>query len=197
MLRLEVFEHETAQNAREPAGTDPSQLEEAKLASYDAGYAAGWEDAAAALGNDQARIHADLARNLQTLSFTYEEARSHVLRGLEPLLEQIVATLLPSLARETLGGVVLDALMPLAATLADQPVTLVLNPAAQTAVEPLIASATGLPLSIVQEPSLGEGQVYLRFDRSEMLVDLDRATAEIATAVRSFFELTQKDDLNG
>jgi flagellar assembly protein FliH len=92
---------------------------------------------------------------------------------------------------------VLDALMPLAATLADQPVTLVLNPAAQTAVEPLIASATGLPLSIVQEPSLGEGQVYLRFDRSEMLVDLDRATAEIATAVRSFFELTQKDDLNG
>jgi flagellar assembly protein FliH len=193
VLRLEVFESEPGRAAPDTVVLDTSLLEEAKLASYETGYSAGWEDATAAQSGEQTRIHADLARNLQALSFTFQEARSHVLRGLEPLLEEIVGKLLPAIARETLGGIVLDALMPLADALADAPVTLVLNPAVRPAVEPLIAEATGLPLIIEEEASLGEGQVYLRFGACETLVDLDRATTEITTAVRGFFDLTCKE----
>ncbi len=193
VLRLEVFESEETGTAPNTVVLDTSLLEEAKLASYDAGYSAGWEDAAAAQSGDQTRISADLARNLQALSFTYQEARGHVLRALEPLFEEIIAKLLPSLASETLGGIVLDTLMPMAEGLADAPVTLVLNPNARAAVEPLIEAATGLTLVIEEEPSLGEGQVYLRFDQNEALVDLDRATAEIATALRGFFDLSPKE----
>ena len=193
VLRLEVFESEETGTAPTTVVLDTSLLEEAKLASYDAGYSAGWEDAAAAQSGDQTRISADLARNLQALSFTYQEARGHVLRALEPLFEEIIAKLLPSLASETLGGIVLDTLMPMAEGLDDAPVTLVLNPNARAAVEPLIEAATGLTLVIEEEPSLGEGQVYLRFDQNEALVDLDRATAEIATALRGFFDLSPKE----
>lgn len=193
VLRLEVFESEETGTAPNTVVLDTSLLEEAKLASYDAGYSAGWEDAAAAQSGDQTRISADLARNLQALSFTYQEARGHVLRALEPLFEEIIAKLLPSLASETLGGIVLDTLMPMAEGLADAPVTLVLNPNARAAVEPLIEAATGLTLVIEEEPSLSEGQVYLRFDQNEALVDLDRATAEIATALRGFFDLSPKE----
>lgn len=193
VLRLEVFESEETRTAPDTVVLDNSALEEAKLASYDAGYSAGWEDATAAQSGDQTRIHAELARNLQTLSFTYQEARSHILRALEPLFDEMVGKLLPSLARETLAGIVLDALMSMADGLADAPVTLVLNPAVRAAVEPLIADATGLPLVVEEEPSLGEGQVYLRFGASETLVDLDRATREIASAVRGFFDLTRKE----
>lgn len=193
VLRLEVFESDETRTAQDTVVLDSSALEDAKLASYDAGFSAGWEDATAAQSGDQTRIHAELARNLQALSFTYQEARSHILRALEPLFDEMVGKLLPSLARETLAGIVLDALMPMADGLADAPVTLVLNPAVRAAVEPLIADATGLPLVVEEEPSLGEGQVYLRFGASETLVDLDRATREIASAVRGFFDLTRKE----
>ncbi len=193
VVRLEVFESDEPHSGTETVVMDTALLEEARLASYDAGYSAGWEDATAAQSGDATRIHAELARNLQALSFTYQEARSHILRALEPLLDEMVTVLLPSLAREAVGGLVLDALMPMAEGLADAPVRIVLNPAIRPAVEPLIANATGLPLEIEEEPLLGEGQVYLRFGGTETLVDLDRATTEIAAAVRGFFDLNRKE----
>ena len=196
-LKLEVFALAEKKDAPSTVVLDTMALEEAKLASYDSGYSAGWEDAAAAQSDDQARIGADLARNLQSLSFTYQEARIHVLRAIEPLLEQIVGRLLPELARETLAPIVLEVLMPLAEKMADTPITLVLNPAAREGVEALLEHATGIPLSIVEEPSLGEGQVYLRLGASETHIDLDRDTAEIATAVRGFFETPEKERQDG
>ncbi len=195
MLRLEVFETEARGNAPEMVVLDTMALEEAKLGSYDAGYAAGWEDAAAAQSNEQSLIKADLARNLQSLGFTYQEARIHILRSIEPLLQEMVGQLLPELARETLAPIVLEVLMPMAETLADAPVTLVLNPAARAAVEALLEQATGMPLTLIEEPSLGEGQVYLRMGGAEISVDLDRATAEITAAVRGFFDLPERKTL--
>ena len=193
VLRLEIFENEEADS---PAGTvvlDAAALEEARLASYDSGYAAGWEDATAAQSGDQSRIKAELARNLQALSFTYQAARTHVLRALEPLLTETMGKLLPQIAKVSLGSIVLDALMPMAETMADTPVAMVLNPASRPAVEALIAEATGLPIVIEEEATLGEGQVYLRLGGSETCVDLDRATSEIMTALRGFFDLSNKE----
>ena len=195
VLKLEVFE--TDQDGSSTVVLDKMLLEEAKLASYDSGYSAGWEDAAAAQSGDQTKVSADLARNIQSLGFTYHEARVHVLRALEPLLTEIVNRLLPNLARETLAPVVLDTLMPLAEKLADAPITLVLNPAARPAVEALLDQATGLPLTIVEEPSLSEGQVYLRLGDCETQINLDRAITEITTAVRGFFELPERTVKNG
>jgi flagellar biosynthesis/type III secretory pathway protein FliH len=197
MLKLEVFEAETPGPGAKTVVLDSMLLEETKLASYDAGYAAGWEDAAAAQSADQTRVRADLARNLQSLGFTFHEARMHVLRALEPLLNEIVGRFLPGLARETLAPIVLDVLMPLAEKMADAPVTLVLNPAARPAVEALLEQATGIPLTLVEEPSLSEGQVYLKLGETETQINLDRATAEITAAVRGFFELPEKENKNG
>lgn len=196
-LKLEVFETDTSGRDGTTIVLDTIHLEETKLASYDAGYAAGWEDAATAQSGDQTRIAAELANNLQGLSFTFHEARTHVLHALQPLLNQMVGRLLPELARETLAPVVLDVLMPLAEKLADAPVTLVLNPASRAAVETLLEQATGLPISVVEEPSLSEGQVYLKLGATETQVNLDRATAEITAAVRGFFELPERDSNHG
>ena len=196
-LRLEVFETAAESEQSEVLVTDTGHLEEAKLASFEAGYSAGWEDAAAALSEEQSRIRADLARNLQGLAFTYHEARDHVLRALEPLLKEMVARLLPALARETLGQLVVETLRPMAADRAGAPLTLVINPASRPAVELLLAENAGLPLQINEEPSLGEGQAYLRFATSETRIDLDRAIAEIIAAVRDFFALSRKEAPHG
>jgi flagellar assembly protein FliH len=196
-LKLEVFEDEPRRTGPQAVVLDASALEDERLSAFDKGYAAGWEDAAAAQSDDQARITAELARNLQALGFTFQEARSHVLRALEPLLTAIVGKLLPEMARDTLAPFVLETVMPLAEQGADAPVTLVLNPAARAPVEALLAQATGLPLQLVEEPTLGEGQVYVRLGDSETRVDLDQAIADIAAAVRSFFDLAEQEQSHG
>ena len=196
-LRLEVFDVQDASSTRGTIVTDANQLEDIRMQAYEQGYTAGWDDAASAQSEDQSRIQADFARNLQSLGFTFHEARTHVLRAVQPLLNEIVTCLLPEMAREGLASVALEILMPLADEMADAPVTLVLNPASRPAVEALLEQATGLQLTFIEEPTLGEGQVYLRLGDVETRVDLDRATADIATAVRDFFDLTEKDQRYG
>lgn len=189
-LRLEVFDTVTAGDGAPQPLVEASALDEAKVASFEQGYSAGWEDAAAAHEGDQARIRADLARNLQSLAFTFQDARTHVLQAIRPLILEMTTRLLPEVAREALAPAVLEAVMPLADVLADAPLTLVLNPAVRDRVEALVAQATGLPIQIEEEPSLGEGQVYIRMGPTETKVDLTQMTDDIATAVRSFFNLS-------
>jgi flagellar biosynthesis/type III secretory pathway protein FliH len=196
-LRLEIFDTVvTADGGTQPL-VEVSAVEEAKITSYEQGYSAGWEDASAAQQGDQTRIRADLARSLQSLSFTFQDARGHVLQAIRPLILEMTNRLLPEVARQSLGPTVLDALMPLADQLADAPLTLVLNPAVRDRVEGLVAEATGLPTVIEEEPSLSEGQVYIRLGPKEQKVDLDRVTSDITAAVRGFFNMPEKDTSNG
>ncbi len=188
-LRLEVFDTAIDADGTPQPMVEIAAVEEAKVASFEQGYSAGWDDAVAAQQGDQTRIRADLARNLQSLAFTFQDARSHVLQALRPLILEMTSRLLPAVAREALAPTVLEALMPLAEELADAPLTLVLNPAVRGQVEDLITQATGLPMVIEEEPSLPEGQVYIRFGTVETKVDLSQTTADIAIAVRAFFNL--------
>ncbi|MFV0360116.1 MAG: flagellar biosynthesis protein, partial [Tropicimonas sp.] len=87
-------------------GTDPllafypeARLEEERLVAFDSGYRAGWDDAAAAHADEQGRISAEFAGNLQELSFTYHEARNAVLGEMEGILKGIVDKVLPGTAR--------------------------------------------------------------------------------------------------
>jgi flagellar biosynthesis/type III secretory pathway protein FliH len=196
-LRLEVFDMPDAPMTRSTVVMDAGALEDMRMLAYEQGYTAGWDDAAATQTDDQTKIKADFARNLQSLGFTFQEARMHVLRAIHPLINGIVSHLLPEVARDSLASVALETLMPLADEMADAPVTLVLNPASRAAVEALLEQATGLPLTVIEEPTLGEGQVYLRLGDVETRVDLDRATADIAAAVRDFFDLSEKDQRYG
>lgn len=188
-LHLEVFDTAPAADGMLRPLVEATVVEEAKVASFEQGYSAGWDDAVAAQQGDQTRIRADLARNLQSLSFTFQDARSHVLQAIRPLILEMVNRLLPEVARETLAPTVLDAVMPLADTLADAPLTLVLNPAVRGQVEDLLAQAAGLPMVIDEEPTMPEGQVYIRFGSTETKVDLAQVTTDIAIAVRAFFNL--------
>ncbi|MDK2773608.1 MAG: flagellar biosynthesis protein [Tabrizicola sp.] len=188
-LRLEAFDTVAAADGSIQPLVEATAVEEAKVASFEQGYSAGWDDAVAAQNGDQTRIRADLARNLQSLAFTFQDARSHVLQAIRPLILEMVNRLLPELAREALAPTVLEALTPMADELADAPLTLVLNPAVRGQVEDLVAQATGLPMVIEEEPSLPEGQVYIRFGSIETKVDLSQVTADIAIAVRAFFNL--------
>lgn len=195
-LKLEVFDLEM-KSAMDPVlVTSTAAVEEAKLNAYEQGYSAGWEDCAGVQNDSNTAIQDDLARNLRNLSFTYNEARMHVLRSIEPLLQEMTSGLLPEMAREALAPVVLETLMPMVEELADAPIHLVVNPSVRQPVEALLDQATGMPLIIREEPSLPTGQIYLRLGDTEAKVDLDQATRSITAAVRSFFGLSEQGKPN-
>jgi flagellar biosynthesis/type III secretory pathway protein FliH len=197
-LKLEVFESEEKQFGKsETVVMDTLALEEVKLASYDTGYQAGWDDAASAQADDQTRIRDDLARSLQTLSFTYHEARQHILHALEPLMTSIVERVLPLTARATLAPMILDTLRPMALNASDPPITVVLNPAVRPAVEALLDANSGLPVVLQDEDTLSEGTAYIRFQTGETQIDLDEAVSRIARAVHDFFALNGKEPDDG
>lgn len=192
-LELEVFE---VLPDRSPPRAELVQveIEEARLQSYEQGYAAGWDDAVAAQDGEVARLRADLGRNLEDLSFTYHEAYSHVLRTLEPLLHDMVTKVLPAIARESLGHVVLDHLRPLAKELAGTPIAVVANPVNRAAIERLLVAEADFPLTMEEEPSLGEGQVWLKLGEAESRVDLDGVIAAISAAVSAFFRIEKQEE---
>ncbi|MBA3904750.1 MAG: flagellar biosynthesis protein, partial [Rhodocyclaceae bacterium] len=71
-LRLEAFDKVAATDGSIQPLVEATAVEEAKVASFEQGYSAGWDDAVAAQNGDQTRIRADLARNLQSLAFTFQ-----------------------------------------------------------------------------------------------------------------------------
>lgn len=196
-LQLEVFEStETAHEA--PVVTlDAIVYEEAKLAAYDKGYRAGWDDAVQAQSDGQDAISAELARNLKTLGFTFQDARGHVLQSLRPLLQEMVSRLLPEIARDTIAPIALQVLMPLADAAADAPMELVIHPNARAAITHLLAGADNLPLTLIDEPTLGEGQAFLRLAGSETQIDLDGAITDISAAIRNFYDLPERMSQHG
>ncbi len=197
-VQLEVFHLASGMPASDIVVLGKMELEETRLSAFDKGYAAGWEDAQAALTNDRSRMEADVSRNLQGLGFTFQEARMHILRGLRPLLSAMIGRLLPEIARETLGELVLDVLMPHAEAALDAPITIVTHPRARPFLNGLVEQAQGLPLTLVEDASVGQGQVFLRFQSGEeTMIDLDRAIAKIMTTVHDFFAQTDEERAYG
>ena len=190
-LRLETFTPHTIGLMRDDLSE--AEAEEAKLAAYEQGYTAGWDDAAAAQSEDLTRLRNELGQSLQDMSFTYHEAHSHVLRTLEPLLRDMVATVLPALSRETLVPIMLEEMTPLAAELAGQPVEIVTHPDNLALVGDLIRGRADFAVTIRGEPSLGRGQAHFRIGASERIVDLDGALATIRDAVAGFFQLEKEE----
>lgn len=192
-LRLEVFETETSPQHESVLVVSSGDVEELRLQSYEKGYVAGWEDAVAAAAEERGTLTAEVANNLQRLSFSYHEARNQILRSIRPILTQITARFLPELARVTLAPLVLDRLAPIVEGAVDAKVGLILHPSTRASVEALLTQVTGLELTIVEEPTLGSGQVYLRFGDTEECVDLDAAMAEVSSVLQDFFDCCEKE----
>lgn len=169
-------------------------LEETKLAAFEQGYKAGWDDAAAAAAAEADGARREASQALQGLSFGFHEARGHLLEGLGPLLEDICARVLPELAQAALGPVVREALMPLAEQALERPVTIALHPAARAAVEEALAAGPAPPVDLLEDSDLAPGEIQLRAGGEERRIDLDAAVAQIRHAVTDFFTPTPAEE---
>jgi len=176
-----------------PVSLTDVSLEEQRLEAFEKGYQAGWDDSVKAAQEDSRHVSAALAQNLQDLSFTYQEAYTAVLDAFRPLLDDVIASVLPTLMRHSLGAQVAEALHDMARERGHQPIEIVTAPANVTAIETVLAREEDLDLTVSEEPTLTEGQVQIRFGQQEREIDLQGVIAQIERAVADFFEENRKD----
>ncbi|MBS0564636.1 MAG: flagellar biosynthesis protein [Proteobacteria bacterium] len=194
--QLETFD----QAGPGPAAADPdtARAEEQRLAAFDQGYRAGWDDAVAAQDREAADLRAGLGRSLADMTLSHHDARRHLLAAIEPLFSEMVAKVLPMAARHSLGAMILDEIRPAAAALADAPVEVRTAPANRDLVERLLAGQTGgpagLPLRVLADDTLDESQAHIRVGEGESALDLGQTVAAIGAAVASFFDSQQQAD---
>ncbi len=180
-----------------PPSFSEEEIEAARQEGYSQGYASGWQAATAAADEDQARIRADLAARLQELGFTYQEARAHVMKGVLPLLRELVEKILPAVMVDALGHAILQELAPLAEAAADLPVEIAVAPEDAERLRDFLGEETPVPLAIEADPALGSGQADLRLGRTERLIDLAGVLARVTTALGAVAELNERTLAHG
>lgn len=195
MVDLEEFSLPPNAWTSEDGGADETKgaaNEAKKNQAYEAGYKAGWEDAARAAAQEHQRIGADLAHNLRNLGFTFHEARSHVMSAVGPILRQLVEKLLPQILSGTLGARVVEEIEPLLDAAADARVEIAVAPQDMATLEKLAGEDLPAPFTLRAEPSLAGGQVHLRLGRHEKQIDLDGVLNKVTAALNAVLEENEK-----
>lgn len=195
IFKLEEFNTRIVSD--DPTLSSNTSLEEHRLEAFEQGYKAGWDDAAAAQSEDQSRIAADFARNLQELSFTYHQARGQILGALEPVLKEMVSKVLPKMARDTLSQTIVDEILSVSETQTKASIQVVISPVNRPALEQLVETQDNLDITIVEEASMADGLAYLRFADSEKQVDLDSVLSSFSQSIEGYFEQQEKVAVNG
>ncbi len=190
-IRLETFvkPEEPPAPAEEPSAV----LDEMKLAAYERGYVAGWEDSERQAEREALERRAAVERQLESLNFTYHDARGHVLRAMEPVLCAMLETVIPDAARAALIPEVIAQLLPLAQGVSEAPVTLRVAAGNRADFEAALAGLVLPPLEIRESVDLGPGQAEIDFDHKETRVDLAEAAGALHGAISRFYQIQTEE----
>lgn len=172
-------------------------IEEHRLAAFERGYSAGWEDALSAQTNDHAQLSASVAQSVQDMGFTYQEAMAHLTTTLEPMFRSLTETVLPDTIEQGFAQRVVETLKDMAEGQLEQPALLVVPPGAGAALKPALDQALALPVQVVEEQSLLPGQACLRVGTDEREIDCVRLMNSISDAMSAFLTDAGTEVSNG
>ncbi len=172
-------------------------LEEHRLTAFDAGYAAGWDDAAKAQSDQKTEVAASLVRTLEDASFTYQEAVAQVNAALEPMFRRLVDTVLPRSLEDSYGLHIVEQLRDMAREQTAQPALLVVPSGAGRVLKPMLDREFAMPVQLVEEASLPPGQASLRIADIERNIDYEALMNAIKSALDSFTYQAREATRNG
>lgn len=176
---------------------DEAELEGVRLEAFESGYRAGWDDAIKAQSDDRTRISSALAQHLQDLSFTYHEAYNNAMNAMAPLLQQVTQTLLPELARASLGQHIVEQLQALAREIGQLDVVIAVSPESEEAVARVLEQDFGFPITLDTDATLANEQADIRFGQTEKQIDLTALAASLSEALAGFAHENQRIVSNG
>lgn len=180
-------------DAQVAAAANGDLLEDTKLASFEKGYSAGWEDAVMAHEAALEKATLEIAQSMQDMSFTYHEAYSKLALAMKPMLTEFVIKLMPSVCRLSLGPVVVQEVTALIEEQVQGTVEIATTPDTAPLLEQALTGSVVSPFVIVHEPLLSDGQVYVRLNTSEREINLDGVMASVSEAVDAFFHHAEQE----
>ncbi|SFT95350.1 hypothetical protein [Sedimentitalea nanhaiensis] len=172
-------------------------LEDLRLASFEQGYTAGWDDAIRAQASDQARITGALGNNLEDLSFTYQEALVQMMTAVEPVFRGLVETVLPEALMQSVGEQIVEQCCEMAMGQVAQPVSLLVPPGAANAIQPALQRNLSMQVEIVESEDMGPGQVWLKVGDREREIDCGQLLTNLRSSIDAFFFDTTKATVHG
>ncbi len=172
------------------AQSDPlplERVEDQKLQSFEEGYQAGWTDAEQNYVTEQKSVSDEILHTLRDLSFTYQEALDRLNRGLQPMFEQLLTSLLPRTASAALRAHVIEQLLEMAATQTNGQIALRVSEVDLPMLEDLLDGVElRLPVFLAADQTLRAHQLFVSLDMVEREINLDVVCQEITTAMQAF-----------
>ncbi|GFE49577.1 hypothetical protein So717_13300 [Roseobacter cerasinus] len=191
-------------NFNQPSEPEPVEspvnvalTEDQQLEAFEKGYQAGWDDAVKAQSDSVSKVSAEFGQNLQDMSFSYHEALSKLTLSVQPILTDIIDKILPEVARGALAPQIVEQLMDPLKDAASQPVEIVVAQSNLEAVQSLAEDRLKAPFEIVVEPSLADGQAFVRIGNEERNIDLQAVLSGVRDAMTAFFHETEQETLHG
>ena len=188
---LDIFEASALTGSTTEALQDSRA--DTELAMYERGYTAGWDDCALSHKESEVDSEAEFKNALRELSFTYQEAYTAIVKSLEPLFRQVVEVTLPTLAHESLGLTLQEQIMQVARSHAGSALNVSCHPSQEARLSALIEDDQAMETRIASDPSLGEGQITLRFSDEERQIDIEALNSKVKAAVEDFFTELKKE----
>lgn len=179
-----------------PATTDPQtedSLVKLKRAAFDEGYSQGWNDAIASSESENRKAQTDIAIALQETSFSYVEARMHVLKSVQPLLKAIVSVVLPEMANASLSGRISEELYKFTASLED-PIELICSEQDHEEIKSIVTTSASFPVVVKAEPSFAQNQVIMKFKNGNAELDLEETFKTVSALISDFYDTLKIED---
>ncbi|WP_291728131.1 ABC transporter ATP-binding protein [Leisingera sp. F5] len=193
---LEDFGMNTSAEPALPAVSE-ELIEEQRLASFENGYSAGWDDAVTAKDQESSRISAELANSLEDLSFTYHEAQSQLLDSLDPMFKVLTSAVLPDAMAASFGHHIVDQLAEMAKGQTGQPMQIVVAPGEAAPVRSLLPDNFSVPVTVQEDSVLSPGQAYLRIGSTECEINCDALLESIQDSIEAFTYHAKEDSQYG
>lgn len=173
------------------------EVEDQKLQAFENGYQAGWEDAVKAQADTGGHVSSALAANLQDASFEYHEVRNSLTGAVQTILAEVVETMLPQIARDSLGAHIREQVLTICQGALDRSIEIVVAPESEDAVRAVLAAELGEPFALVTDPLLAPTQAVLRLGSDEREIDLHRLVEGIGTSISTFFATENPEASHG
>ena len=181
---LESFSRSTVLQSSEDEH-EKEVLDALKNEAYENGYASGWDDALASNEAAKSRVEAEFERNIQNLSLTYIEAVTHVRSELQGFVDALVETLLPSLSSDLICLNLKSQLIDTGKQCISEPAQIIASQDCYQHVKTMLSSEFSSEFEVIQDQSLGRGQVFFKVGGKENQIDLESVLEGISIQLRA------------
>lgn len=165
---------------------DEDALEEQRLAAFEQGYGAGWDDAMNARDSSRKQVSDELGNSLEDMSFTYHEAMTRMTLSLEPMFQSLIDVVLPQMIDHSMAARLTEQLCEMARAQIEQPIQVMVPEGSAAAVEALIPAELPTAPQVIEDSSLQAGQARLQVGISRREVDCSALLAAVAQAFDAY-----------